>query len=337
MQCFVPGQILVGPGPDSGGLEQILKRLGSEFGQEFEYAYGIADILQANDLRQPETKGMLPFVGRVPQGAEIELSNRISRMPKWEVGAAIPDYLVRPSSVTVEHNAIKSALANIGGVPGADYCGRGTVVGVIDTGLDLTLVPNVNPTNVSKFDALAPLSQASALVDNNGHGTLVTGIISSVVPSARIISVRALDNDGTISSVVAGLYLAHAAGPCDVINLSLSVSCETYICGVCGTPQSIATNNEQLRFFFSTFMNYAPDTVLVAAAGNGGDHLRLPAAFDNVSAVGSFDYDLKNALSSYSHVPHDRFVLAPGGDKNPGGALARPIHTDAGLSPMLAE
>jgi hypothetical protein len=69
-------------------------------------------------------------------------------------------------------------------------------------------------------------------------------------------------------------------------------------------------------------MKEAKDTVLIAAAGNNVSHLTLPAAMDDVIAVGSFDYNNRSPISSYKHVPSNRFILAPGGQNGPGNAFA---------------
>ena len=75
----------------------------------------------------------------------------------------------------------------------------------------------------------------------------------------------------------------------------------------------------QLSFFFSDFSRRCEADGLagfmVAAAGNGYDHVALPAAFPNVLAVGGLDMATRSpaSVSRYKHVPNDRYILAPAG------------------------
>jgi subtilisin family serine protease len=82
-------------------------------------------------------------------------------------------------------------------------------------------------------------------------------------------------------------------------------------------------NIEQLNYFFQAFRANAPDTVLIAAAGNDVQYLTLPAVFDKVIAVGSFDYDAVSPISAFYRVPANRYVLAPGGRGAAGAAYGQ--------------
>jgi hypothetical protein len=326
MDCFFPGRVVVGPKLDSegGALAELLSK---EFGSDFEYEFGVGDILQHNDLSlghlESKYKRSLPFVGRVPEGAEAEMAARILGFSQMPVGAATPDYLVRPAApITIDASVLGQAIAKIRAKPRSPRCGRGCKVGIVDSRIDQSLVPNGN-VRKQQYDALSPLSGAAAPADQLGHGSLVARIVSEIAPGAELISVRAFSQSGTISSVVAALYLAEAAGPCDILNLSLSVNCAPVPCAVCNTPALASINIGQLDYFFRTFMDSAPNALLVAAAGNNVQHLALPAAFDRVIAVGSFDYSTSSPISSYHQVPSTRFVLAPGGRGVSGAAFGQ--------------
>jgi len=325
MDCFFPGRVLVGPGPESEGAPFLAEVLRGEFGSDFEYEFGVDDVIRRNELdphkfRKART---LPFVGRVPEGAEAEIAARISQFSRMQVGAASPDYLIRPAaSISINSVALAKAIQSIRAKPGSSQCGKGCSVGILDSGIDPSLVPRAI-LHPKQYDALSPTAATVSPTDAAGHGTLVARIVSEVAPGATLISVRAFAQTGTISSIIAALYLAEAAGPCDVLNLSFSISCSPVPCAVCQTPAQASMNIGQLSYFFQTFMASATDTVLVAASGNNVQHLTLPAGFDSVIAVGSFDYDASLPISTYHQVPTNRFVLAPGGRGTAGVAYAQ--------------
>jgi hypothetical protein len=320
MDCFYPGRVLVGPEPESEGGAYIAEQLMKEFGSDFEFDFSIADVLRANKVDPEKALGryahVLPFIGRVPEGAEADIAERIANFSKVLVGSATPDYLVRPAvaSSSIDATALKKAIAALGAAPGSTTCGKGVRVGIVDSGVDPSLIPK-GLLHPQQYDATSPLAAGGALSDRLGHGSLVARIVSETAPGAELASIRAVDQTGTISNVVAALYLARAAGQCDILNLSLSVSCAPIPCAVCNAPVQTAANIGQLDFFFQSFMKSAPSCVLVAASGNYVNHLTLPAAFDGIVAVGSFDYVSGTPISMYHQVPKSRFALAPGGTR----------------------
>jgi hypothetical protein len=325
MECFYPGRVLVGPGIESGGPRSLTEFLRGELGGDFDFEFGVEEILAHHNLKMPDSRAgrTLPFVGRVPEGAEMEIAQRLAHFPQDRVAAATPDYLVRPNApVTVNQTVLDQVIAKMRAKPGGSQCGSDCTVGILDSGIDPKLVSVPSSVHQKQYDTLAPSGGGTALSDTVGHGSLVARIVNAVAPAAKLISVKTFDQTGTISNVIAGLYLAHAAGPCDILNLSLKVSCDPDACAVCGTPGAATINIGQLGYFFRTFMQAAPNSVLVAAAGNSVSHLTLPAAFDDVIAVGSFDYGARAPISLYKHVPSVRYVLAPGGQNAQGQAFA---------------
>jgi hypothetical protein len=323
MDCYFPGRVLVGPGPEAGGPSGLAQRLSKEFSGDFELEFSFEDVLAHNGIETSDhSRRSLPFVGRVPEGAEIDFASRLRRLPRWQVAAATPDYLVRPNApLTVDQAALDQIISRIGARPGGAFCGNNTIVGILDSGVDPTYVQSP-PLHPKQYNALSPSSAGFVPSDPIGHGSLVARIVNAVAPGAKLISVKTFDQDGTISSVLAAMYVAQGAGPCDILNLSLKVSCDPALCAVCQTPGPTSTNISQLSYFFDTFMHMEPNVILVAAAGNNSSHLTLPAAIDRVIAVGSFDYDRDTPISAYRQVPASRFVLAPGGNNASGKAFA---------------
>jgi subtilisin family serine protease len=328
MDCFVPGRVLVGPRTPEWELPSFAARLRDELRTEFELEFSIGDILRHYHLEPP--KGPLPFVARVLEGEEENIAARLRGID--QVGAATPDYLVRPSGpatpLVIDDKVIDQAISDLGAQPSSTKCGKGCVVGILDSGIEPALLHKAN-INPQQYDAEMPAAR-NAPFDANGHGTLVARIISRIAPAATLLSVRTFDRTGTISGVIAALYLADAAGPCDVLNLSLSISCSPVPCKNCHRPAPAAANISQLSYFFDKFVGSASSTVLVSAAGNDVKDVSIPAKFDKIIAVGSFDYSAQSPISGYKSVPVDRFLLAPGGRGLSGEAFGK--HTAFGQS-----
>jgi subtilisin family serine protease len=188
--------------------------------------------------------------------------------------------------------------------------GTGVTVAIIDTGADLNH-PDLKPNLIAGYDYV---DGDTTPQDGNGHGTNVAGIaaaalnrigVSGVAPSAKILPVRVLDDQGSgyTSDVAAGVTFA--ADRAQVLNLSLG---------------SVYPNTT-----LQNAINYAVNTkgrLVVAASGNCGDSYysfnncnymnqpSYPGAYSNVLAVGATDnYDDHASFStSGSYVD----VAAPG-------------------------
>jgi len=188
--------------------------------------------------------------------------------------------------------------------------GKGIIVAVLDTGVDLThpdleanLVMGRNFIEGSGFDP----------EDDHGHGTNVAGIIAAVgnngnaigvAPTAQIMPVRVLgEGGGTFAGVAQGIAWATDHGA-NIINMSLG-----------GTATSNAMRDA---------VDYAHNkgVFLVAAAGNCGDQYyasngcsfrdqtNYPAAYDSVMAVASTNE--VNEQSTFSNQNNYVEIAAPG-------------------------
>ena len=191
--------------------------------------------------------------------------------------------------------------------PSGDFSGAsgaGTVVAVVDTGVDLDH-REFQGRIVGGYDFVGNDSVAD---DGHGHGTHVAGIIAAAndgrgvtgaAYSASIMPIRVLDNSGSGSTtdVVAGIRFAADNGA-NVINLSL---------GGGGSSRAMADA-----------VQYASDlgSVVVMAAGNsGGSSPEYPAAYalNYGLAVGAVDQN--GDLASFSNRSGDielDYVTAPG-------------------------
>ncbi|MGI0042908.1 MAG: S8 family serine peptidase, partial [Nitrososphaeraceae archaeon] len=106
-------------------------------------------------------------------------------------------------------------------------------VAILDTGIDLTH-PDLNVYRAATF-----VSGTSSASDDNGHGTLVAGIVGAkdnhvgvvgVAPDARLWAVKVLDRSGTglISDIIAGIdYITEHSNEIDAANLSFGCRCSS--------------------------------------------------------------------------------------------------------------
>ncbi|MEZ4651230.1 MAG: S8 family serine peptidase [Candidatus Eisenbacteria bacterium] len=215
---------------------------------------------------------------------------------------------------TVEEFATQNVYDHIGlGELHAHTLGAGTVVAVIDTGVDVKHPAISEHIVAGGYDFIGndqtpwetrnhTDDDEDGLVDEAaGHGTMVAGIVSLVAPEAGILPIRALDDDGngTAFGVARAINYATAAGV-DVINLSL------------GLPQFsmvIERAVQQAR---------EAGVIVVAAAGNEGtdEPPYFPASSTATLSVASLDAaDIKSDFSNYDETvslsaPGER-ILAP--------------------------
>jgi hypothetical protein len=111
--------------------------------------------------------------------------------------------------------------------------GAGTVVAVIDTGVQLShpvLAPRLTTARIDFVDGDdVPDDVFSGGSDYGaGHGTHVAGIVHLVAPQAQIMPIRVLDTDGQgYSFTVAEAILFAAENGAHVINLSLGMPYES--------------------------------------------------------------------------------------------------------------
>ena len=176
--------------------------------------------------------------------------------------------------------------------------GAGVVVAVVDTGV--APAPDLAGRLLPGWNVIAGSGDAT---DDNGHGTHVAGTVaevegnglaeSGVAPEASILPVKVLSADGTGSDVdvAAGIVWAadHAAR---VVNLSLGGS--------------------ETSTVLADAVAYARDknVLVVAAAGNDGGTVGVPARLAGVVAVGAVDAALVRAPFSAGGRALD--LVAPG-------------------------
>jgi serine protease len=192
--------------------------------------------------------------------------------------------------------------------------GEGVVVAIVDTGIDLEH-PDLRDRLLRDEDGAVvglDLVDGASPTDRHGHGTLVAGVVAAtagngegivgVAPRARLMPIRALDDEGAGRGrdVDEAIRWAVDHGA-DVINLSLeSVKSSD------GSSPGPGAPTAAVRYAWER------GVVVVAAAGNGGASLSDYPADSPVVLVGATDRDDRRAR--FSDRGRADALLAPGVD-----------------------
>lgn len=168
------------------------------------------------------------------------------------------------------------------GAPALWRWGRGsrkTIVAVVDTGVDASH-PELHGALVAGWNAFANDNDTR---DENGHGTLVAGIVAArannragiagYCSACAIMPVKVMDasGHGSGTTIAAGIDWAVAHGA-DVLNMSFTLD------GPDSSVQAAVANA------------VAHNVLVVAAAGNlAGAQAHYPAAYPDVISVGAVD------------------------------------------------
>lgn len=186
--------------------------------------------------------------------------------------------------------------------------GAGTVIAVVDTGVDLD-----HEDLAGKLAAGASFPSGSPQ-DDNGHGTHVAGIaaastgngtgIAGVAPDARILPVKVLNANGSgnVTQVAQGIRFAADSGA-DVINLSFG---------------EVSTDVD-LSEAFTDAIRYAWDKGAIPVVAAGNDFVRTSSFTDEPVIVVTALASDGTRPGYASGVGNARWGLAaPGGDGDPG-------------------
>jgi subtilisin family serine protease len=155
-----------------------------------------------------------------------------------------------------------------------------------------------------------------------GHGTMTSGLVHLVAPTAKILPLKAFSANGTgyLSNIVAALYYA-VQNHANVVNMSFDLSSSSP-----SLRQAVSYANKS-------------GVVLVAAAGNENTSARVyPAAMngDVVGIASTTDWDSRSSFSNYGSA--DVWIAAPGENvisTYPGGTYGSESGTSFS-SPLVA-
>ncbi|MBT6324352.1 MAG: S8 family serine peptidase [Bdellovibrionales bacterium] len=210
--------------------------------------------------------------------------------------------------------ALKSSI-NIGDTRSNLIAKKEVLVAVVDTGVDYqhsliknNLLENMGSKNASKYNYGRDFSKNSQNIlmpiDDHGHGTHIAGIIKSVHPEVKIISLKyynkkASESDN-LNSTIEALEYAITLGV-DIINYSSG-----------GAGASLA----ELRVLKKA---QSKGILVVTAAGNWGTNIDnenqhyYPASYKLKNTISVINHDINLKLNSTSNFgPLTTDISAPG-------------------------
>lgn len=200
--------------------------------------------------------------------------------------------------------------------------GKGVLVAVIDSGVSFT-VPGLRKNLIQGWNFI---TDDKTMVDYDGHGTPVAGIVTIVAPSVTILPLVVIKEGGLREDVVnATIYaIEHKAS---VINLSVTF------------------DEEMLRDVRDAVgIKKFKESLLVLASGNSGERYpTLQETWSNVIVVGTIGLDLPVHSTNYSVYGPDVDIAAPSGDAGDGIATYDAFSTSlrlfngtSGAAPVVA-
>ncbi|MFB9414549.1 S8 family serine peptidase [Dactylosporangium matsuzakiense] len=247
------------------------------------------------------------FVRVTGQAAAPDLLHALSQDPA--VAAVSLDYKRRASKVPNDPLYVSNQVAYLHEIQLDSAWNRSIgstdqVIAVIDSGVDGTH-PDLAGRVLAGYNAITNTGTAvGANSDDNGHGTMVSGVaaantdngigIAGVAWNARVMPVKVLDSAGTgnDSDIAEGITWAADHGA-KIINLSL------------GGPGDSAVLHDAVTYATNK------GAILVVAAGNTGDGtVQYPAAYPEVLAVAATDSSAR--ISDFSTRGDWVDVAAPG-------------------------
>jgi len=181
--------------------------------------------------------------------------------------------------------------------------GTGVKVAILDTGIDL------DHPDLAVAGDVTFVPDTTSGDDDNGHGTLVAGVVAAldndigvigVAPEASLYAVKVLNQGGggVMSIILSGIEWA-VDNNMQVMNMSFG--------GIMGWPSTLVTALDNA---------YNAGIVIVAGAGNGGtpdgegENMWAPARYESAIAVGATDE--QDARYTYSSTGYTLELAAPG-------------------------
>ncbi len=183
------------------------------------------------------------------------------------------------------------------------FTGDGVSVAVLDTGTDYTNntfgctavgIPTSCP--IKFIQDFAPEDNQ---LDSNGHGTIMSGIITSVAPEADILVMDIFNNNSASSTHIASAinWVISNAGAYNIASVNLSLGDGSLNSTYCdGSTPSI------YKLLFDSLVSI--DVIPVVSSGNDGysTGINSPACTSSALSVGA-TYDSSRPSTTWSSVP----------------------------------
>ena len=207
--------------------------------------------------------------------------------------------------------------------------GAGQTVCVIDTGINYThpalggcfgdgckVVDGYDFTTCSEFNATSCVtskSRSSNVLDDQGHGSHIAGIVASsdatykgIAPNASLMAIKSLNSQGLgwTSDVIAGLnWCTGNATTYTISSAVMSLSTTTLYSTACDANSSLTTPIDDA---------VAAGILVAVAAGNDYDDTSIgsPACVTSATSVGATDDN--DARADYSNIAAILDLFAPG-------------------------
>ena len=270
-------------------------------------AANLDDLTQAVQVAQDEALSSL-------SEDEFTLQRRFETIPAFagDISASgVQRLAALPSVLRIDideggtgHLTAAAALTRVNIVRDLGYTGKGVTVAVLDSGVD-TDHPDLadDLTAESCFcsggggccpNSLTTQTGTGAAEDDNGHGTNVSGIVTSrgtvaplgVAPDADLVAVKVLAADGSFccsSDVVAGLDWIIANRPeVQVVNMSLGTS--ALFAGDCDDATAFTM---AFRDAINTLRSRGTTTFASAGNEGSGTQMTAPACIANAFSTGA--------------------------------------------------
>ncbi len=302
---------------------------------KFKQTLSLQTIDTTINAYQAETIKQIPvleiYILKVPEYSTVEEMIYALKLNP-DVEYATPDYKIYITAVPKPNDNffdLQYALYNEGqeiGFPGPQGKNRAdikaleaweetkgdvqVIIAVMDTGIDFNHPDLANTDEVEKISSNGYdfVNDDNDPSDDHSHGTFVAGLaaaktdnvegIAGVSWNSQILPLKAVDSDGTgyVSWLVEAIMYAADNGA-DVISMSLGFAL--------GPGEEVPSLEEALEYA------HANGVVSVASAGNEGDSVLYPAAYDEYClAVAATDYN--DSRPSWSNFGPEVDVAAPG-------------------------
>ena len=228
---------------------------------------------------------------------EGEIINLINRFTEDEIEYIQLDHQIRLFLDDVVNQTGVSQVWDM------NVTGKGQTVCVVDSGIDYGH-PDLSGNYIGGYDFV---NNDDEPMDDYGHGTYVSGIVTGIAPDSKILSAKVFDKDGTgyESTILAGID--YCVQNRDTYNISVMLM--SFGGGIYNTSCYCDSN------IIANESNFAVSRGILAVAACGNDaeaYLKAPACGSNVTSVGAVDK--ADSIAGFTNIEPLLDVLAPGVD-----------------------